>query len=66
MKAKFLFYRDFLQATPLGVGLTNRKRFDLYLTKLNSTVSLGVGLTNRKSFDLYLTKLNSTVSLGVG
>ncbi|MFW5799357.1 MAG: hypothetical protein ACOCV8_00975 [Spirochaetota bacterium] len=60
MKAIFPFYSDFLQATPLGVGLMSRKRFVLYLTKLYSTVSLGVGLMSRKRFDLYLTKLYST------
>ncbi|MFW5800184.1 MAG: hypothetical protein ACOCV8_05145 [Spirochaetota bacterium] len=40
MKAIFLFYRDFLQPTPLGVGLLSRKGFSLYLTKLNSTAPL--------------------------
>ncbi|MFW5799865.1 MAG: hypothetical protein ACOCV8_03525 [Spirochaetota bacterium] len=36
-KQYFFSIGIFVQPTPLGVGLTNRKRFDLYLTKLNST-----------------------------
>ncbi|MFW5800237.1 MAG: hypothetical protein ACOCV8_05420 [Spirochaetota bacterium] len=44
MKANVLFYKDFLQPTPLGVGLPGRKRLSLYLTKLNSTAPLRVRL----------------------